>query len=107
VNSTPTPVYTAITDRVLLAFAPLQSVSVPAVDRAAYGEHTPVQGVVPPVGEGFPGAEVLPVAHGPTVLHESVAQFDGLSVPNTTYIFAGSPSLIPASGSSPMRSDTE
>jgi hypothetical protein len=29
-----------------------------------------------------------------------------LSVPNTTYICAGSPSLIPASGNSPVRSDT-
>jgi hypothetical protein len=103
-------VYTAITDRVLFAAAPLQSVSMPAVDRAALREHTPVQGVVPPVGEGFPVGEVLPAVgstHGPCWLSTILAQFDGLSVPNTTYIFAGSPSLIPASGSSPVRSDTE
>jgi hypothetical protein len=61
-------VYTAITDRVLFALAPPQSVSMPAVDRAAWREHTPVQGVVPPVGEGFPVGEVLPAVgstHGP------------------------------------------
>jgi hypothetical protein len=86
-------VYTAITDRVLLAFAPAQRVSTP----------------VSPVVDVGPVADVLPFggsAHGPCVFAEIVAQFDGLSVPNTTYICAGAPSLIPASGSSPVRSDT-
>jgi hypothetical protein len=38
-------------------------------------------------------------------MSSTLAQLAGLSVPNTTYCLAGLPSLIPASGSSPVRSE--
>jgi hypothetical protein len=79
VKRAPDPSSTAMTERVLLPFR-----------------------VPPHVVAGRPSAGC---GHGPAIAVD-VAQFAGLSVPKTTYIRAGWPALIPASGSSPRRSET-